>query len=79
MLRAVHFGAAILASFGVACASTVDVRIDQRKDLAGYCTWNFLSLGDGNVHAPLSDAREARREADSSSSSGVCWSGVSCG
>jgi len=58
MLRAVHLGAAILASIGVACASAVNVRIDQRKDFAGYCTWNFLSLEDGNVRAPLSDARE---------------------
>jgi len=58
MLRAVHFAAAILASFGVACAPAVDVRIDQRRDLAGYCTWNFLSLWDGSVHAPLHDARE---------------------
>jgi hypothetical protein len=33
-------------------------RIDQRKDFAGYCTWNFLSLGSGNVHAPLADTRE---------------------
>jgi hypothetical protein len=58
MLGAVHFGAAILASFGVACASTVDVQIDQRKDFAGYCTWNFLSLGSGNVRGPISDTRQ---------------------
>jgi hypothetical protein len=55
---AVHFVALILASFGVACASTVDVEIEQRADLAGYCTWNFLTLPDGNVHAPLNDSYE---------------------
>lgn len=56
-MGAVHIGAAILASFGMACAPAVDVRFDERKDFAGYCTWNFLPLWDGNVRAPLSDAQ----------------------
>jgi hypothetical protein len=57
MSSAARLGAAILASFGVACASPVEVRVEQRKDLAGYCTWNFLALWDGSVRAPLNDAR----------------------
>ena len=57
MSGAARLGAAILASFGVACASPVDVRVEQRKDLAGFCTWNFLALWDGSVRAPLNDAR----------------------
>jgi len=58
MKGAVHFAAVMLASFGVACTSTVDVSIDQQTNLAGYRTWNFLSLGSGNVRAPSSDPRE---------------------
>ena len=57
MSSAARLGAAILASFGVACASPADVSVEQRKDLAGYCTWNFLALWDGSVRAPLNDAR----------------------
>ena len=57
MQGAVHFGAVLLASFGVACASTRDVHIDQRKDLAGYRTWNFLAHESGSVYAPDADAR----------------------
>ena len=57
MAGAVHFGAAILASFCVACATTVDVNVDQRKDLAGFCTWNFLPLWAGNVRAPLGNEK----------------------
>lgn len=58
MVGAVRFAAAILASLGAACASPVQVHIDQRRDFSGYCTWNFLSLWAGNVDAPLSDARD---------------------
>jgi len=58
MKGAVRFGAVMLASFGVACTSTVDVSIDQQTNLADYRTWNFLSLGSGNVRAPSSDPRE---------------------
>jgi hypothetical protein len=57
MSGAARLGAAILASFGVACASPVSVHVEQRKDLTGYCTWNFLALWDGSVRAPLDDAR----------------------
>ncbi len=57
MQGAVQLAAAILASIGVACASTVAVRIDQRKALAGYRTWNFLAQESGSVHAPAADAQ----------------------
>jgi hypothetical protein len=51
-------GAALLASFSLACAATtVDVKIDQRKDLAGFCTWNFLPLESGNVRGPYTRTR----------------------
>ena len=52
MQRATHLGAAILVSFGLACASPVAVNVDQRRDLAGFCTWNFLPLETGNVRGP---------------------------
>jgi hypothetical protein len=55
MQGAVHFAAVLLAAFGLACASRVDVRIDQRKDLAGLRTWNFLTSRSGNVRAPDGD------------------------
>ena len=55
MQRAVHFAAVLLAAFGVACASRVDVRIDQRKDFAGLRTWDFLTSRSGNVRAPDGD------------------------
>ena len=40
---------------------TLDVRIDQRKDLAGFRTWNFPVSHSGNVRAPEGD-RGARRD-----------------
>ncbi len=55
MHGAVHFAAVTLAAFGLACASRVDVRIDQRKDLAGFRTWNFLTSHSANVRAPDGD------------------------
>jgi hypothetical protein len=52
MQGSVRLGAAILAAFSLACASSVDVSIDQRKDLTGFRTWNFLTHRSGNVRAP---------------------------
>jgi hypothetical protein len=55
MQGAVHLGAIILASLGVACAPTLDVSIQQTRDLSGLRTWSFLAPGRGNVRAPEPD------------------------
>jgi hypothetical protein len=52
MAGAVHFAAAIVALLCMGCATTLDVNVDERQELTGFCTWNFLPLWAGNVRAP---------------------------
>jgi hypothetical protein len=61
MHGAVRVPAALLLSLAVlpfasGCASKGDVTIEERSDLTGACTWDFLSPRSRSVHAPHSDA-----------------------
>lgn len=58
MPGAIRFAAIVSATFGLACASLVDVNVEQSRDLAGCRTWNFLTLPSGNVRAGRGEARE---------------------
>jgi hypothetical protein len=69
MQGALRFATASLAIFatfaffagcmilGLGCAPTVDLRIDQRRQLDGYRGWNFLAFESGNVRAPEGNSR----------------------
>jgi hypothetical protein len=55
MRAAVQLAGALLLALGPACASDVAVRVEQRGDLAGVCTWNFLPAGSKFVRTPHAD------------------------
>jgi hypothetical protein len=52
---AVRLAAALLLALGPACASDMAVRVEQRADLTGMCTWDFLRAGSKNVRTPHAD------------------------